>query len=110
MSAAPSMSSALAELICCSVCTESYTDTDDGKHPPYLLPCGHTYCLHCLHRIRQPRDGHISITCPEDRSLHHFETVASIATTLKRNFTMIALIAQQRTVQQQQRQQQEKQK
>lgn len=34
----------------CEVCSEIYNDTN---HKPYtLIPCGHTYCLDCIERLK----------------------------------------------------------
>ena len=48
------------EHVCCPVCTNSFTN-------PKLLPCLHTFCLHCLQRIQATSGDRDSILCPECR-------------------------------------------
>ena len=46
------------EEVSCSVCMSSFTE-------PKILPCCHTFCLHCLNEIQRTRGKHGEITCPE---------------------------------------------
>ena len=48
------------EHVCCSVCTNRFTN-------PKLLPCLHTFCLHCLQRIQATSGIGGTILCPECR-------------------------------------------
>ena len=48
------------EHVCCPVCMTRFTD-------PKLLPCFHTFCLHCLQRIQATRGIRETISCPECR-------------------------------------------
>jgi len=48
------------EHVCCPVCTNRFTD-------PKLLPCLHTFCLHCLQRIQATSGIRDTILCPECR-------------------------------------------
>ena len=48
------------EHVCCSVCMNRFTH-------PKLLPCLHTFCLHCLQRIQATSGIRDAILCPECR-------------------------------------------
>ena len=48
------------EHVCCSVCTNRFTN-------PKLLPCLHSFCLHCLQRIQATSGIRDTILCPECR-------------------------------------------
>ena len=48
------------EHVCCPVCTNSFTN-------PKLLPCLHSFCLHCLQRIQATSGIRDTISCPECR-------------------------------------------
>ena len=48
------------EHVCCPVCTNRFTD-------PKLLPCLHSFCLHCLQRIQATSGNRDTILCPECR-------------------------------------------
>ena len=48
------------EHVCCPVCTNRFTN-------PKLLPCSHTFCLHCLQRIQATSGIRDTISCPECR-------------------------------------------
>ena len=50
----------LHEEVSCSVCMSPFTD-------PKLLPCFHTFCLHCLNELQRTNGKHGEITCPECR-------------------------------------------
>ena len=50
----------LHEEVSCSVCMTTFTD-------PKMLPCLHSFCLHCLNGILQTSGRHDIITCPECR-------------------------------------------
>ena len=50
----------LHEEVSCSVCMSSFTD-------PKILPCFHTFCLHCLNELQKTSGKHGEITCPECR-------------------------------------------
>ena len=50
----------LQEEISCSVCMSPFTD-------PKILPCFHTFCLHCLNELQRTSGKHGEITCPECR-------------------------------------------
>ncbi|XP_015774192.1 PREDICTED: E3 ubiquitin-protein ligase TRIM33-like [Acropora digitifera] len=48
------------EHVCCPVCTNRFTN-------PKLLPCLHTFCLHCVQRIQATSGTPDTILCPECR-------------------------------------------
>ncbi|XP_044174169.1 E3 ubiquitin-protein ligase TRIM71-like [Acropora millepora] len=48
------------EHVCCPVCTNRFTN-------PKLLPCLHSFCLHCLQRIQATSGIRDAILCPECR-------------------------------------------
>ena len=48
------------EEVSCSVCMSPFTD-------PKILPCFHTFCLHCLNELQRTSGKHGEITCPECR-------------------------------------------
>ena len=50
----------LHEEISCSVCMSPFTE-------PKILPCFHTFCLHCLNKLQRTSGKHGEITCPECR-------------------------------------------
>ena len=50
----------LHEEVSCSVCMSPFTD-------PKILPCFHTFCLHCLNELQRTSGIHAEITCPECR-------------------------------------------
>ena len=50
----------LHEEVSCSVCMTTFTE-------PKILPCLHTFCLHCLNEILRTSGGHDIIPCPECR-------------------------------------------
>ena len=50
----------LHEDVSCSVRMSPFTD-------PKILPCFHTFCLHCLNELQRTSGKHGEITCPECR-------------------------------------------
>ena len=48
------------EHVCCPVCTNRFTN-------PKLLPCLHSFCLHCLQRIQATSGIRDTILCPKCR-------------------------------------------
>ena len=50
----------LHEEVSCSVCMSPFTD-------PKILPCFHTFCLHCLNELQRTSGKHGEISCPECR-------------------------------------------
>ena len=50
----------LHEAVSCSVCGDTFTD-------PKVLPCLHTYCLHCLNELQRTSGRVGQISCPECR-------------------------------------------
>ena len=50
----------LHEEVSCSVCMSPFTE-------PKILPCFHTFCLHCLNELQRTSGKHGEITCPECR-------------------------------------------
>ena len=50
----------LHEEVSCSVCMSPFTD-------PKILPCFHTFCVHCLNELQRTSGKHGEITCPECR-------------------------------------------
>ena len=50
----------LHEEVSCSVCQETFTD-------PKVLPCLHSFCLHCLNELQRTSGRVGQISCPECR-------------------------------------------
>ena len=50
----------LHEEVSCSVCMTTFTD-------PKMLPCLHSFCLHCLTGILRTSGRHDVVACPECR-------------------------------------------
>ena len=50
----------LHEEVSCSVCMSPFTE-------PKILPCFHTFCLHCLNELQRTSGKRGEITCPECR-------------------------------------------
>ena len=50
----------LHEEVSCSVCMSPFTE-------PKILPCFHTFCLHCLNELQRTSGKHGEVTCPECR-------------------------------------------
>ena len=50
----------LHEEVSCSVCMSPFTE-------PKILPCFHTFCLHCLNDLQRTSGKRGEITCPECR-------------------------------------------
>ena len=50
----------LHEEVSCSVCMSPFTD-------PKILPCFHTFCLHCLNELQRTSGKHGEISCPKCR-------------------------------------------
>ena len=50
----------LHEEVSCSVCMSTFTD-------PKILPCFHTFCLHCLNELQRTSGLRGELTCPECR-------------------------------------------
>ena len=48
------------EEVSCSVCMSPFTD-------PKILPCFHTFCLHCLNELQRTSGNHGEISCPKCR-------------------------------------------
>ena len=74
----------LHEEVSCSVCMSSFTD-------PKILPCFHTFCLHCLNELQRTSGIHGDITCPE--CLRKFQVPGSgYPKELPANFRMKTLL------------------
>ena len=74
----------LHEEVSCSVCMSSFTD-------PKILPCFHTFCLHCLNELQRTSGKHGDITCPE--CLRKFQVPGSgYPKELPANFRMKTLL------------------
>ncbi|XP_064395345.1 E3 ubiquitin-protein ligase TRIM45-like [Halichondria panicea] len=64
----------------CHICLEQY------KHPK-LLPCGHTFCLHCLVKMEEANTNPgANICCPECRTNH---TITNGPSSLLTDYTML---------------------
>jgi hypothetical protein len=66
----------------CPICSDFF---DDSEHTPRLLRCGHTCCELCLNHVIKDSQ----IACPTCRDI----TVASSASSLSKNFTVLEFIA-----------------
>ena len=74
----------LHEEVSCSVCMSPFTE-------PKILPCFHTFCLHCLNEIQRTSGKHGEITCPE--CLRKFQVPGSgYPKDLPANFRMNSLL------------------
>ena len=74
----------LHEEVSCSVCMSPFTD-------PKILPCFHTFCLHCLNELQRTSGRHGDITCPE--CLRKFQVPGSgYPKELPANFRMKTLL------------------
>ena len=74
----------LHEEVSCSVCMSPFTD-------PKILPCFHTFCLHCLNELQRTSGKHGDITCPE--CLRKFQVPGSgYPKELPANFRMKTLL------------------
>lgn len=58
------------------VCDICYEDFDFQDHKPYVLPCGHTLCLHCCKLYN---------ACPNDRKPYHISNI-------KENYAILRII------------------
>ena len=74
----------LHEEVSCSVCMSPFTN-------PKILPCFHTFCLHCLNELQRTSGKHGEITCPECRK--KFQVPGSgYPKDLQANFRMNSLL------------------
>ena len=74
----------LHEEVSCSVCMSPFTN-------PKILPCFHTFCLHCLNELQRTSGKHGEITCPE--CLRKFQVPGSgYPKELPANFQMKTLL------------------
>ena len=58
---------AISLMLECPICQEQFTE-------PRVLPCQHTFCLHCLGKIRERQSTTESIPCPVCRATYHLST------------------------------------
>ena len=58
---------AISLMLECPICQEQFTE-------PRVLPCQHTFCLHCLGNIREHQSTTESIPCPVCRATYHLST------------------------------------
>ena len=58
---------AISLMLECPICQEQFSD-------PRVLPCRHTFCLHCLEKIREYQSTTESIPCPVCRATFHLST------------------------------------
>ena len=58
---------AISLMLECPICQEQFTE-------PRVLPCQHTFCLHCLGKIREHQSTTESIPCPVCRATYHLST------------------------------------
>ena len=58
---------AISLMLECPICQEQFSK-------PRVLPCQHTFCLHCLEKIREHQSTTGSIPCPVCRATYHFST------------------------------------
>ena len=74
----------LHEELSCSVCMSKYTD-------PKLLPCLHSFCLHCLNGIQRTSGRRHKIACPECRQEFNVPDNGNLAA-LPTNFRINSLL------------------
>ena len=70
--------------VCCPVCTNRFNN-------PKLLPCLHTFCLHCLQRIQATSEIRDTILCPECRRNYTIPGNGDL-NTLPTNFRLNSLL------------------
>ena len=58
---------AISLMLECPICQEQFSE-------PRVLPCQHTFCLHCLGKIREHQSTTESIPCPVCRATYHLST------------------------------------
>ena len=58
---------AISMMLECPICQEQFSE-------PRVLPCQHTFCLHCLEKIREHQSTTESIPCPVCRATYHLST------------------------------------
>ena len=58
---------AISLMLECPICQEQLSE-------PRVLPCQHTFCLHCLEKIREHQSTRESIPCPVCRATYHLST------------------------------------
>ena len=58
---------AISMMLECPICQEQFTE-------PRVLPCQHTFCLHCLEKIREHQSTTESIPCPVCRATYYLTT------------------------------------
>src|SRR5271163_664913 len=71
------------DIIKCSICLETFKE-------PKLLPCIHTFCLHCLQTLCKDNDPGDDVPCPLCKKL--FVVLAGGIEDLTNNFFMIQLL------------------
>ena len=60
---------AISLMLECPVCKERFSQ-------PRVLPCQHTFCLHCLEKLKEHHNTRESIPCPVCRATYHLSTAA----------------------------------
>ena len=58
---------AISLMLECPICQDQFLD-------PRVLPCQHTFCIHCLKKIRDSQSTTESIPCPVCRATYHSST------------------------------------
>ena len=58
---------AISLILECPICQEHFSE-------PRVLPCQHTFCLHCLEKIIDHQSTTESIPCPVCRATYHLST------------------------------------
>ena len=74
----------LHEEVSCSVCMSPFTE-------PKILPCFHTFCLHCLNELQRTSGKRGEITCPECRRTYQVPG-SGYSKDLPANFRMNSLL------------------
>jgi hypothetical protein len=80
----------------CGICFSIYER--DGERCPYVLQCGHSFCITCIKTI-DINDGGLPGRCPIDKSLiNSHRSIRSPDEHLPKNFAFIELLRSRHAV------------
>ena len=63
--------SAVKEELKCSICLDNFKN-------PKVLPCCHSFCLHCLEGAHERTKDKKILTCPQCKAQHQVETISYV--------------------------------